>query len=129
MSKELVHSAWPMLPDHREWFLEEAWHDLERFQVLADSLLEGGLEIKALTGSIRRASAPSRDDGLYDLECAVREWMIRQRFGEGFELRVTGAWPDLRFVVCAKDDPAGFVNRATFAGVEEQPRLLRAEVA
>lgn len=110
-----------------------AWFDAASMQVFVDRLLEEG-KIQAVTDdesqARRRWYGPdhsSRDDALYRLECDAREWTLRL-FSDSFELRVTGGWPDIVFVVYRNhgDSDATLSDRAEFLGVVKQPRLLRA---
>jgi hypothetical protein len=126
-------------PDLRALALR-AWTNAEDMSVLVDRLLETDLiqgELDRRPFGCQRdahetARAPfTADDGLYWLESAAREWTL-DLFDE-LELRVTGGWPDIFFVVCrnpfspnkgpARGDAT--LSRVEFEGVLKQPRLLR----
>lgn len=102
----------------------EAWTDDASMQVLIDTLLERGL--------IREQSPAEGfdgpDDALYLLEAAAREWAVD--LYADFELRITGAYPDVDFIVWRNSlkhaQDATLHQRVEFRpGVWAQPRLLR----
>ena len=126
---------------------EEAWTDADAMAVLVDRLLSDGLISPAalLADQERRVAAypaghSAKDDALYELEVRAREWILAlfsdryhldpNGYSTPLELRVTGGWPDISFVVCRayKFEPPGPPTprvRVAVFGVEEQPRLLR----
>lgn len=111
-----------------------AWSDTASMQVLMDRLLElGAIEGFPEFEHERRVSwygtdHSAKDDALYRLESAAREWIINLHSSD-LELRVTGPWPDIVYVVYRNDGPKGettLSERVEFLSVVKQPRLLRA---
>ena len=112
----------------------DAWTDADAMRVLSDRLLEEGAvypmtDYEAKQQSKAYASMQPEDLALYTIECQVRTWLMRD-CDRGFQLRVTGGWPDIRFVVLyqpnlSRSGSAG--ERLAFRGAprDGQPRLLR----
>ncbi len=121
--------------DPEAQFEHDAWMDADVMRVLTDRLLEEGL-IQAMSETEARLKAAyyvdmqPEDLALYEIECRVREWLMRG-CTRGFQLRVTGGWPDICFVVLYQPNRASVRlqgQRIAFRGAptEGQPRLLRA---
>lgn len=114
----------------------EAWSDAASMQVFVDRLLEEG-QIQMVTADESESRCTwygpdhsHRDDALYRLECDAREWILRL-YTDPFELRVTGAWPEILFVVYRNhggSEDATLSDRVEFIGTVKQPRLLRVMV-
>lgn len=131
---------------------EEAWTDAETMEVLSTHLLELGVvqgmtedEAARQCRGFRPFSHTPEDEALYRLEaevrgkilarhadkCRVLAWdQLNREWREQYwakpahpELRVTGGWPDILFVIT--DGPSHPTSHLTLAGVREQPRLLR----
>lgn len=126
----IVHSLSP-----EAQFEHDAWTDADVMRVLADNLLEKGSiealsEIEASLWVQSYSGMDQEDYALFRLECDVRQWLMRS-CDRHFELRVTGRWPEVRFVVLYQQGivpPWLKKDRIPFRGAPEdgQPRLLRA---
>lgn len=110
---------------------QEAWTDEASMVVFADRLLlEGKIAVESevvqkLATSWYAGHDPV-DDALYGLECDARSWLLA--FYKDVEMRVTGPWPDVLFLVWFNDGQKGVTTlceRVRFQGVIAQPRLLR----
>ena len=109
-----------------------AWSNAEHMQVLADLALESGLDLARLHEEFRptrRLEEITADDEAYAIECFVRKAILRS-INPRLELRVTGGWPDILFVVCRTcrlprlgSDVMGKLH-LHFMGKLRQPRLL-----
>lgn len=142
----LASEGWHAVTPSLEKLAEEAWTDADAMTVLVDRLLSDGLISPAasLADQERRVAAygpnhSAKDDALFYLECRSREWILKlyhQRYATPTssppELRVTGPWPDIRFVVwgVGKTKAHGDLTfRISVFGVPEQPRLLREPIS
>lgn len=129
-----------MISDAQKEHARKAWIDAVAMNVLVDRLLEDG-HIVAVDAASMDASHPRslrngfssehtlKDDALYLLECAAREWILKAHDAQ-LELRVTGGWPEILFVVYRNYGLDGWdatlSERIEFVpGVKRQPRLLR----
>lgn len=112
---------------------KSAWTDKASMAVLSDRFLELGMRRRPTARSVTVPDEHAeRDEALYHLECEVRMWIL-EYFGTrmippaALELRVTGKWPDVVFVVHRSGPPGSDTPRVEVVpGVFEQPRLLRA---
>lgn len=126
--------------------LRSAWSDEGNFSVLADILIERGVvkpaEIDSTTAVATEASRSSRRDArdpavcrdwaLFELECAVREWILEELHPET-ELRFTSVGthyglPNFNFIVWANNLEHGVTtlsDRFPMNSIWTQPRLLR----
>lgn len=126
--RELAFRAWSSGPDMQvlaDLLIEKGW--------MADLISPEGHALPKLLGTGRPPE--TRDDGLYWLECAVRNWILRlyeKEQGEGadtLEVRVTGIWPDSFFTIVMK--PISWDAEWSSKDVRlkiPQPRLLRDHV-
>lgn len=75
-----------------------AWKHADEMNVLADYLLEHG-EIVPLAEPSEHAHARGPR---WDLECAVRDWILHRFYADALELRVTGGPDAVMFVVTTR---------------------------
>ena len=94
-----------------------AWTKADEMKVLGDHLLE--------TGAIVLPDEPSeacRTHGpWWDLECAMRDWILYRFYGDALEVRITGG-PDAIVFVVTTTGPSR--PRVRVFGVDAQESLL-----
>lgn len=112
--------------------VEPAWTEIDAMSVLADWAMLNVNEVAK--ESVKRWQNMGRslrpDHELFDIEAIVRDWLVRQIFGE-VEIRHTGPWPRVTFCVTHARKQGDFPRlelrrlRSIFAAaVANQPRLL-----
>lgn len=120
-----------MTPDDLRRMGRKAWSNVEHMAVLVDMAQENGLDVRTLLDSYRSCYTgkdAGPDDELYALESHVRKVVLRA-INPRLKLRVTGMFPDLRYVVIKlrrTDVRFGLPpSKIHFMGRLHQPRLLR----
>lgn len=112
--------------------VEPAWTESDAMSVLADWMMLNVEEItKASTKRREKMGASLRPDhDLFGIEASVRDWLVRQIFGE-VEIRHTGPWPRITFCVTHARRQGDFPRlelrrlQSIFpAAAQDQPRLL-----
>lgn len=77
-------------------------------------------ELKFETIDSFAAWVDNEDYWMYFKECKIREWIINYFKLDKYEVRITGGWDNLHFVLKNKITRENLI----FLGVEKQPRLL-----
>lgn len=112
--------------------VEPAWTDADAMSVLADWMM-GNVDEVASSIALHRENKGDHlrpDHELFNIEAGVRDWLVKQIFGE-VQIRHTGGWPRVTFCVTHARREGDFPRlklkrlRSIFpTAVENQPRLL-----
>lgn len=110
--------AFPQTPENIK-LVGDAWRDPESMKILADMLLMLGIVTAPSEEEAERQARvyvlrDPKDWALFRIEASVREWIVSSY--SDLELRVTGSWQGLRFIVTYNSSSSHARQRVSFNG-------------